>query len=147
MGLELALGALSLVVGIAGGIAQSNAAASAAREQREARNISSAQDRVRSMEDRRTRVREERIRRARIIAQSENTGTGDSSGAIGAVGALSTNLAGLIGTSLGESRANTAINNATQRAADASSRANEIGAWTNTIQRGIGGFQSVFDQR
>jgi hypothetical protein len=145
MGLELALGALSLVVGIAGGIAQANTARAAANEQRETRAISSARDKTVSMENRRERVREERIRRARILAQSENTGTSDSSGQIGAIGALSTNLAGMIGSSLGESRANQAINTSAQRAADLSAKANEIGAWTNTIQKGIGGFQSVFD--
>lgn len=145
MGLELAAAALSLVVGIAGGVAQANTAKAAANEQRETRAISSARDKTVSMENRRERVREERIRRARILAQSENTGTSDSSGQIGAIGALSTNLAGMIGSSLGESRANQAINTSSQRAADLSAKANEIGAWTNTIQRGIGGFQSVFD--
>ncbi len=146
MGLELGLAALSVVTGIVGGIAQSNTAAASAREQRETRAISSARDRTVSMENRRERVREERIRRARILAQSENTGTASSSGEIGAIGALSTNLAGLIGTSLGESRANQAINTSSQKAADLGSQADTIGAWTNTIQRGIGGFQSVFDR-
>lgn len=146
MGLELVLGALSVVVGVAGGIAQANTAAAAAGEMREARAISGAQDRVRSLEDRRARVREDRIRRARILASSENTGTTGSSGQVGAIGALSTNLAGLIGTSLGESRANEAVNAATQRAADLGAQADTIGAWTNTLQRGLSGFASVFDQ-
>ncbi len=147
MGIELVLGALSIAVGVIGGIAQASSTAAAASEQREARNISGAQDKIRSMEDRRARIREDRIRRAQLLAASENTGTTGSSGQIGAIGALSTNLAGLVGSSLGESRANEAINGAVQRSADHQSTANQIGAWTNTIQGAIGGFSSVFDKK
>ena len=147
MGIELVLAGLSAVVGVVGGVMQANAASQAAGAQREANAIQGAQQETASTESRRQRVREQRIRRAQIIAASENTGTTASSGQIGAVGALSTNLAGLIGTSLGESKANTAINSATQKSADFTSTANTIGAWTDTIQQGIGGFQSIFDKK
>lgn len=145
MGIELILTGLSAVVGVIGGVMQANATAAAAGAQREANNIQGAQQETASAESRRQRIREARVRRAQIVAASENQGTSASSGAIGAVGALSTNLAGLVGSSLGESRANAGVNRNGQRAADFTAEANMIGAWTNTIQQGIGGFQSIFD--
>lgn len=145
MGLELILGGLSALVGVIGGIAQASATRDAANAQREANNIQGAQQENASVESRRQRIREQRVRRAQIIAASENQGTTASSGQVGAVGALSTNLAGLVGNSLGESRANAGVNRQSQRAADSTADANMIGAWTSTIQQGIGGFQSIFD--
>lgn len=145
MGIELIVAGLSAVVGVIGGIMQADAANSAANAQKEANAIQGAQQQVAGQESRRQKVREERIRRAQIIAASENTGTTGSSGQIGAVGALSTNLNGLIGSSLGESKANAAVNRNTQRAADFTAQGNQIGAWTNVLQQGLSGFQSVFD--
>lgn len=147
MGIELVLAGLSAVVGVVGGIMQANATSAAAGAQKEANNIQAAQQETASTESRRQRIREQRIRRAQIIATSENQGTSGSSGQVGAVGALSTNLANLVGNSLGESKANAGINRNTQKAADFTSEANTIGAWTNTIQQGIGGFQSIFDKK
>lgn len=146
MGLELIIGGLSALVSVIGGIAQANAASAAAGEEREARNIQTAQQKTAGVESRRQRIREERIRRAQIIAASENQGTTGSSGQVGAVGALSTNLSGLIGSSLGETKANQAVSRRVQNAADFTSQANAIGAWTNTIQQGLGGFQSIFQK-
>lgn len=145
MGLELIIGGISAIVGVIGAVAQANAASNAAAAQKEASNIQSAQTQVQSSQSRRQRVREARIRRAQIIAASENQGTSASSGQVGAVGALETNLSGLIGTSLGESRAAAGINRNTQRAADFTSQGNTIGAWTGAIQSGLGGFSSIFD--
>lgn len=147
MGLEVIFGVISAVVGVVGGIAQANAASQAAAAQKEANNVQSAQQKVASAESRRQKVREERIRRAQIIASSENSGTTNSSGSLGAQGALATNLAGMVSFSQGESRANSAYNSNMQRAADFTSQANTIGAWTNTIQNGIGGFQTIFDKK
>lgn len=146
MGIELALAGLSAVVGVVGGIMQASATSAAAASQREANAIQGAQQQTASIESRRQKIREQRIRRAQIIAASENSGTSASSGQVGAVGALSSNLAGLIGSSLGESRANAGVNRNNQNAADSIASANAIGAWTNTIQQGIGGFQSIFDK-
>lgn len=145
MGLELIIGGLTALTGIIGGIASANAASASAAAQKEGRAIESAQNQVQSQQSRRQRVREERIRRAQILAGSENQGTSTSSGELGAIGALQTNLAGMIGTSLGESRAAQGINNNMQRAADFASKSNTINAWTNTFQTGLAGFQSIFD--
>ncbi len=159
MGIELVLAGISAVVGIFGAIGAAGAASEAAAAQRnaaamqkEANAIEGASNKNVSTESRRQRVRESRIRRAQIIAASENQGTSKSSGQIGAVGALSTNLAGALGSSLGSSAAATGINNANQKSADyigqaneAAQRGNTIGAWTGAIQKGIGGFSSIFD--
>lgn len=146
MGIETVIAGLSAIVGIIGGIASANAASAAAASEKEAKNVQAAQQQTASSESRRARIREERIRRAMILAQSENQGTAGSSGQVGAVGALSTNLAGLIGSSLGESKANAAVNKNLQQAADFTSQSNTISAWTNTIQTGLSGFKSVFDK-
>lgn len=146
MGIEIVIAGLSALVGVVGGIAQAGAASAAAAAQREARDIQSAQQQTAGAESRRQRIREERIRRASIIAGSENQGTGGSSGQVGAVGALSTNLAGMIGSSIGESKGNAAVNRNLQSAANSTAQGNMIGAWTNTIQQGLGGFQSVFEK-
>lgn len=146
MGIELVISGLSALTGVIGGIAQANAVSAATRNQKEANNVASAQQQSASAESRRQRIREQRVRRAQILAASENQGTASSSGEIGAIGALSTNLAGMIGSSLGEAKANTAINRYNQKAADSMATANTIGAWTNTIQQGLGGFNSVFSK-
>lgn len=160
MGFGLIIGAISAVASVASGLAQASAAKKAARaqeaaaaEQKEARNVQAAATENTAMESRRQRVREARIRRAQIIAASENAGTNQSSGQSGAVGAISTNLAGLLGNSLGESAAARGINAANQRAEDQFGRARQfeakgaaIGAWGNAIQSGISGFSSIFDK-
>jgi len=182
MGLELIIGGISAVVGIFGAIGQANAANAAANAQnqaidannraqeraageaREARATEAAAIGNSSLDNRRQRVREARIRRAQIIAASENAGTSKSSGQTGAIGALSTNLAGLLGNSLGEGAAAAGINAANQRGSDAITEGNKlsagfqtqansfqaqgaaIGAWTGAIQSGISGFSSIFDK-
>lgn len=146
MGIKLIIGAISAVVGVVGSVMQAGAAREAAAAQRESRDIGAAQQRVENLESRRQKVREERVRRAQILAGAENVGTARSSGEVGAIGALSTNLSGLFGQSLGRSAAAEGMNTQDQRAADANQRANTIGAWTNTIQSGISGFSSVFDE-
>lgn len=146
MGIGLILAGISAVVGVVGGIAQASAASRAAAAEREANAVSGAQQEVASRESRRQRVREERIRRAQILAGAENTGTNASSGALGATGALASNLGGIFAQSRGESAANRGINANLQRAADFTSRANTIGTLTNTVQQGIGGFASIFDE-
>lgn len=146
MGIEIVIAGLTAITGVIGGVMQANATAQAANAQKEVNAIQGAQQQTAGAESRRQRIREERIRRAQILAASENSGTTGSSGQVGAVGALSTNLAGLVGSSLGESRANTAVNKYGQQAADFTAQANAIGAWTNTIQQGLGGFQTIFDK-
>ncbi len=146
MGLEVILGGLSAITGIIGGIAQANAAGQAAAAQAEANAIEGAQTENNAVESRRQRIRENRIRRAQMLAAAENTGTTGSSGQIGAVSALNTNLGGLVANAAGNTQANKSISSNLQRAANFQTQSNTIGAWTNTIQQGFSGFSTIFDQ-
>lgn len=60
-----------------------------------------AQNAAQQAAERRKQIREERVRRARIIQASSNSGTEASSGELGAIGGLSTNLNSNIGQNLG----------------------------------------------
>jgi hypothetical protein len=146
MGIELILGAVAAVVGVVGGVAQANAASRAADAQKEANAISAGQQEVAARESRRQAIREERIRRAKILASAENTGTSNSSAAIAATGALTSNIRGIFANSRGESAANRGINANLQRAADFTAEANFIGAITDSVSKGFSGFASIFDQ-
>ncbi len=147
MGIEvgLILAGISAVVGIVGAVAASQKEQVSVGAQTEAREIQSAQGKVQALESRRQKVREERIRRARIIAASENTGTGQSSGVGGSIGALSTNLSGLVSSASGESKANAGINKQNQIAATAESESRTISGFTNAIQGGLSSFRTIFD--
>lgn len=147
MGIEVALviAGISAIVGLAGAVASADAAAKSAAAQKEENDITLAQGKIQTLESRRQKVREERIRRARIIAASENTGTGSSSGAAGAVGALSTNLSGMVASASGQSKANEGINKQNQIATDADQNARTISAFTGAIQGGLGSFKTIFD--
>jgi flavin-dependent dehydrogenase len=147
MGVEVALiiAGISAIVGIAGAVASADAAAKSAAAQKEVKDITLAQGKVQTLESRRQKLREERIRRARIIAASENTGTGSSSGASGSVAALSTNLQGMVASASGQSKANEGINKQNQIAIDADQNARTIGAFTGAIQGGLSSFKTIFD--
>ena len=95
----------------------------AAREQRKARAVSTAESAAKQQQDIRMQVRQERIKRAQIIQASQNTGVSLSSGSLGGQGALSTQIGGNIGQISRESNSNQAISQFGQSAADASGRA------------------------
>lgn len=161
MGFGLIFGAISAVASVASGIAQASAANKAAKAQqqaanaqKEANNVQAAQVEVQSSDSRRQAIRENRIRRAQIMAASNNQGTGSSSGAIGAGGALNTNIGTMVGSSLGQSNANRGINANMQRAADFTSQANTFlakgqatAAMFGGFQNALSGFSSIFDTK
>lgn len=69
--------------------------------------------------ERRRQIREERVRRARVLQSAENTGMAESSGELGALGAISTNLSSNIGTNLGKLQTAENISIFSQDVADA----------------------------
>lgn len=140
MGISIILGVLSAVAGVVGAVSQAKAAKEQAAAQREANEITTAQQEVNSRESKRSKVRESRIRRAQILAQSENVGSAESSGEVGAIGALNTNLSGVFGQSVGQSKSNENINVQNQKAADAGAKAAKIGAFTGAVQSAFGAF-------
>lgn len=152
MGIEIGIismiiAGVSAVTGIVGNIAAANASAQAADAQKSANAVTNAQSQVNQINSRRQAIREERVRRAKIVQASTNTGTNFSSGALGAVGDLTTNLAEANSSSLGITNSNNAINSFNQQAQDFQSQAQFISGITGGIQNGLDKFNSIFDQR
>jgi hypothetical protein len=146
MGLEIILGAAALAVGLVSTGVSVNAANQSAAAQKEAQNITLGQSKVRAQEDRRQLLREERIRRARILQSSNNAGVSNSSGEIGAMGAITTNVDSQVASARGESLANTGINKQNQKAMDFDNKAKQALQWGEVFQGGINTFANIFDQ-
>ncbi len=147
MGIELIVAGISAAVGVAGAVVQGVAAGQAAAASKEANAINRAQNQIEGRDSRRQAVREQRVRAAQIAAAAENTGVSNSSGAVGAIGALNTNLAGAFGQSFGKAQSNASINTQNQRAADAQSFGNMAGAFAGAIQSGLGGFNNAMTKK
>lgn len=120
-----------------------------ARRQRDANQKINDQQRAdaagKAAAERRQQIREERIRRARVIASSENTGVEGSSGEIGAVSSLSTNLSTNIGANAASVFSGGLISQYAQDAANAgySMQSNLSRAQNASTVAGFGG--SIFN--
>lgn len=112
-----------LVVAAVGTVSSIQQQQQARKEQKKARNEQEAMNAERSAAERRQQVREERIRRARIEQSSANTGTTDSSGALGSVGGLGSTLASNLGFNLSQTTHASNISAFNQSAADKLGRA------------------------
>lgn len=97
---------------------QKDANRAAANERKQVQGEQNALNAQKQAQERRAQVREERVRRGKILQSAENTGASDSSGALGAVGALSTNLSSNLGANLGMAAAGQRIGEYAQNAAD-----------------------------
>lgn len=95
----------------------------AVKAQKKARSEAYAGQKAEAAREMRDQIREQRIRAAQLMQRSEATGTGESSGEIGALGNLSTNLDSNIGMNLGRIQTARNISIFEQEAADYSSRA------------------------
>lgn len=126
----------------------------AAEEQRKINAQTQARQAQEAARERRQQIREERVRRARILQSSENLGVSGSSGEIGAVGALSTNLSSNIGDNIGALDTARTISGFSQRQADFVSAANQnlatanlwgqASSFSSSIFNQVGGFNSLF---
>ena len=128
MGIEVAVAVVSAAVAGASAYEQRQEQKSAAKKEKEARAVSQAEKAAQQTAQTRQQVREERIRRAQILQQSQNTGVGQSSGALGSTGALQTNIGSNIAATSRQTASYAAIGNLQQGAADNLARASEIGA-------------------
>ena len=151
------VGAATAVVGTAQGMAARKDAKASAQQSAEAQRAAQAEAKAGQAEaaavERRQQIREERVRRARIIQGAENTGTTDSSGAEGALGALSTNLSTNLGLNAAAIQRGGRIGALNQQAADFDfQRQSSLGDAQNADQiaglgmkafQGAGGF-SIF---
>lgn len=141
MGVELLIGAAVAAASVATGLKQMKASKAANRERKEANEIANAQQKNEAAASTRQAIREARIRRAMIMQQSENTGVADSSGAIGAVGVVGTNLGINAANANAKTTAVTAINNRNQKAADYDYKAARWGAFGNIFAQAGGALQ------
>jgi hypothetical protein len=128
---------LSAVVGVVGGIAAASQANAAAQAQQNAQRIQNNEQQVQSANQQRMAIREDRIRRARILQGAANAGTTASSGALGSVGVLQTNLDNNIANSNAMTVGNTAINSYNQTAANDEANAKFIEGITSGISGGL----------
>lgn len=89
-----------------------------ANAQKNAQEEQKAQAAAQQADARRAQIREERVRRARILQSSENAGSTDSSGAVGAQAGLSTNLQSNLGRQAGAALSGERQSSYLQQAAD-----------------------------
>ena len=120
-----AVGAASTVYSVSEQQRQSKKAAGA---QKEASAIAEAQRKNEEMDQRRQQIRQQRIRAAQIEQGAANQGASDSSGELGSLSALSSNVASNLATMSGRSAAASGIYSANQRALNAQSAAQTAGA-------------------
>lgn len=146
MGIEAVILGISAVASTAFGVVGAVQAQRAAKEEEKARDTAEARDENRRREQLRQRVREERIKRAQIVQGAYNAGSAQSSGQIGATGALQSSLGGVFSFSRSEAKASQGINRANQNAANyyASS---ELFSSAASLARSAGsGFLTIFDE-
>ena len=142
MGIEVAIGAAIAAASVATGVMQLSSAKKANKQRQEANAISTASAQSEAAASRRKAVREARIRRAMIVQSSENTGTADSSGSLGAQAVIGTNLGSQNAQAAGQTRAITGINRANQRAANLDFKGAQVGAFGSMFTSALGAFQT-----
>lgn len=121
MGLEtvaLVVAAVGAATATYGTIQSNHNAKKAAGAQREANDVSAAQQRIQEAEQRRQQIRQQRIRQAQVEQSASNVGASNSSGEIGAVSGIQSNTANNLAFGQSAALAAQGITNQTQRAAD-----------------------------
>lgn len=156
---SIAIAGLSVAgVGTAASIQQGRqarkASQRAADEQSKIASEQRAQNAASAAAERRQQVREERVRRGTIMNAANNTGTAGSSGVMGAVGSLSTQLASNMGANQGAFMRGQRISGYAQNAADYNTSAANFNQNANTLGQisglgssifaASGGFESIF---
>lgn len=149
------------VVGVAGAVQASEAQADARKEakksaaaQQKASYEQKALQSQQAAQERRQQIREERVKRAKVLQASENTGVGVSSGALGSVGGLSTQLSTNLGFNQGQIAGANRISGYNQQASDfmsaSQNKINEANTWGavqglgTSIFSAAGGFNTLF---
>lgn len=128
MGIETAIVAAvaASVIGTAySSIQQNRAQKNAARAQREASDVNQAQQKNQEMEARRQQIRQQRIRAAQVEQAAANTGVSNSSGEIGSISALATNVGSNMAQLSSQASAAQGIGQANQNVADSIGRAQD----------------------
>lgn len=134
--------AIGLAVSAASTVVQAVQARKSARARKEAQAVSTAGENIRNRAARRRAAREERVRRASLIQASENGGTEGSSGEIGALASIGSSFGAAEARQRGSIRTAEGISAANQKAADATSTAQSIGALSQFATRSL----SIWDE-
>ena len=117
------------VVGTVMGYQSQQAAKRNAKESADAQRSAQAEQRARAAaqaaQERRQQIREERVRRARIIQGAENGGVAESSGAMGALAGIATNISANLGANQAMLDSGARISAYGQVAADSNTAMNE----------------------
>lgn len=142
MGIELAIGAAVAATSVVTGVVQYTQARKASKERKEANAISSAQQRNEAANSRRRAIREARVRRAMILQSSENMGASNSSGELGAIGVIGTNLGSNNAAAEGQTSAILGINARNQRAANYDYKGQLAGTLGNAFANSLSAFQT-----
>lgn len=139
--------AIAALIISAGAAYKSNEASNeAAKEQKEANKVKTAQQKAADLAAVRQKAREARIRRAQILANAENAGVAGSSGETGAVAGVTQNFGIQTAFQAGQSSASSAISGHFNEAAKYEADANRwqmIGSIANSVFGATGG--SMFD--
>lgn len=121
----------------------------AASQRKKAGKVSQAEQEAKANEGRRQQIREERVRRASIMQSSENTGVAASSGQLGSISALGSQVGGNISSINRQSETAAAITGYNQSAANLDYRAGQtqqIGNFAGTVF-GFAAPMAVADQK
>lgn len=120
----IAIGAIvSAAAAVGGAVVSAQQGQAAAAKQREAARVQAAQNAINSANAARQQVRDETVRRAQILQASQDTGTQGSSGSLGAVSSLGSQVGNSLAEGSGMLGSSIAIGNLNQSAADAFGRA------------------------
>lgn len=136
MGLEV----IASIVAITATAASIQQQGQAAKAQKKMRNEEKARNTAQQMAERRQQVREERIKRARVMQAAENTGTAGSSGELGAVSSIGSQLGANLGFNQSMIESGNRISGYAQQAANAQTNASVF----NSIAGMSGNVGSIF---
>lgn len=124
-------GLISIAATAIGTVMQARAQRSATRSQREGQAIQTASESVSNRLERRRAAKEARIMRAQVAQSSANSGVSGSSGELGAAGAIGGNYARNVALQQANILTIAGLSKQNQKAADAMTRADNIGLVTN----------------
>lgn len=128
---------IGLAVTAASTVAQVAQARKSAKAQKEARAQSTAGQMIQDRAERRRAMRDARVRQAMIENSAVTSGAEGSSGEIGATSALNSNLGSSVANQTSQQLTAQGISAANQRAADAQSRFDTIGAFGKVANQGL----------
>lgn len=139
--------AVVAVVGLAYGVDQQEKSAS---KQRESGRVQRASQKSSDRQALRQRERELRIRQAQLAQAASSTGTGVSSGAIGAASSLNTQYSALQGSLLGQQNAMEAVGQLNDSAAKSQFKSQvgfQVSALASSAFTQSNAFQNIFAQQ